>query len=160
MNKNDIVDIIFQTHTSGKERIIIFKIVASQLENEDISETLKEFVVFFSSHLPLHFKSEEILIDILKTIELPVNNINDISNLLTEHKSMEKELEELKIQVEKSDSALQEDSIQKMNKLIEQLFQHSKKEDQILFPLAQEKINGKLKEKLRSKIEHLHKNIS
>ena len=160
MNKNDIVDIIFQTHTSGTERIIIFKIIASQLENEDISDTLNEFVVFFSSHLPLHFKSEEILIDILKTIELPVSNINDISNLLTEHKNMEKELKELKIQVEKSDSALQEDSIQKMNKLIEQLFEHSKKEDQILFPLAQEKINGELKEKLRSKIEHLHKNIS
>ena len=160
MKKNSIVDIIFQTHTSGKERVIFFKSTASALDNEDISDTLKEFVAFFSSHLPLHFKSEEILIDMLKNIELPVNDINDINKILTEHKDMEKELKELKTQVEKSDSALQEDSIEKMNNLIEQLFEHAKKEDQILYPLAQEKINEKLKEKLRSKIQHLHKNIS
>ena len=85
MNKNDIVDIIFQTHTSGNERIIIFKNTALILENEDIADTLKEFVAFFSSHLPLHFKSEEKLVDMLKNFELPVTNINKI---LTEHKSI------------------------------------------------------------------------
>lgn len=159
MNKNDIIDIIFQTHTSGSERIIIFKSIASTLENKDIADTLKEFVAFFSSHLPLHFKCEEILIDILKTIELPPGNINDINKILTEHKNIEKELKELKIQSEKNDSTLPEYTIEKMNTLIEQLYDHSKKEDEILYPLAQEKINDKLKENLRVKIEHLHNNI-
>lgn len=157
MNKNDIVDIIFQTHTAGKERTIIYKNTVLKLENEDISDTIKEIVTFFSSQIPVHFKSEEIIIDILKTMVLSANNLNAINEILTEHKDMIEKLEELKNQTKKNSKALKEDSIEKMNNLIEQLFDHAKKEDQILFPLARERINEKQKEELRIKIENLHK---
>ncbi len=158
-DEKNVIDIICQTHSQVSERVILLKDMMTKFAKEDIFDNLKEVLTFFSKHIPIHFAYEEIMIDELKTTNLKQNEHNMIDEILNEHKKLIKvfgKMSGLIEGIEKVNSNLKEDFIELVNDLLEMLPKHAKKEDRLLFPVAQRKLNNKQKEEIELKISKIH----
>ena len=112
---------------------------------KDVWSDLDAIMVFFNENLTKHFVREEVLINLLvKNIALEQVKIVELLKIVNEHKQLMKDFKELKELFTKIRGGFLEDS----NKFVKNCFSvttalvaHAKNEDEVLYPLASEKLN-------------------
>jgi hemerythrin-like domain-containing protein len=151
----DVLDIVLQKHTEGKEKIVFLKDIVEKCSQDNVYEDTHELVKFFYFHIPVHFKAEEALIDILNNkIAKNSKETKCISEILAEHEVMLDKFCRLKELADKfkTRNNVREEYIELMNNLCEELAAHAAKEDNILFPMAKEKLTQDDLEKLKKAV--------
>ena len=151
----NVIDMISQTHFQVSEKAILLDDMVTIFAKADILDNLEKLLPFFTKQIPIHFAYEEIMIDELKTTNLNQHEHNMIDEILNEHNKLANKFDKMSGLIEKTEkvnSNLKEEFIELVNDLIEMLPKHAEKEDRLLFPLAQRKLNNKQKEGIELKI--------
>ena len=154
--KKDIIDIVCQTHTEVKEKIAFLKDLLVVLDKNSVWEDTKDILGFFNKNLVNHFKSEEILISVLKrNVELQPNEIEIVNEILEEHKIILEKVSKLNKLAKKfnsQDKELREEFIEICHDIIDVFLTHADKEDKMFFPFVRQKINKKQFKEIEKRI--------
>ena len=146
--KKDIIDIICQTHTEVKEKIAFLKDLLFVIDKNSVWKDTKDILGFFNKNLVNHFKSEEILISVLKRdVELQPNEIEIVNEILEEHVTILEKFSKLNKLAKKfntRDKELREEFIEISHDIIDVILTHADKEDKIFFPFVRQKCNYSL----------------
>ena len=145
----DIISLISDAHNNVREKIVLGveytsefgpSIMGSSVTTVNFNNVLR----YLSENLAVHFKQEEILIDVLQeNVDISAEEENIISKILREHKRLRmelKKLNEFKF-VDDLNYEVIKDFSEKSRRLLNDLFQHAKEEDEYFFPFARKKLN-------------------
>lgn len=153
--KNDIIFTICQIHTEVKEKLYFLEQILLHIDNKDITEDVININDFFNKNLLLHFQSEEILISILPS-NLDKNAKRVITKILDDHKKIFKKIQQFNNLLDNlnfNDKTKREKFIEISMDVIELLIIHAKYEDDIFFPLTENKLTTTQLEELKKKVK-------
>ncbi len=146
--KEKVLDIIYHKHTEGKEKTVFLKDFILKKEKGGFNEDIFSMLDFFYKHIPLHFAYEETVInELLKSKALTKDEALCLNKILSEHKMLLADFENIKETAEKSAKAgkgQREEFMALVNEAIHALIAHADFEDKYLYPLADAKADDKV----------------
>lgn len=158
--RKKILDIIYNTHTEGKEKLLFMKDFIPKHESSNYYEDMNDTVKFFYKHIPLHFAYEEVLINaLLKSDKLNKDDISFVNRILEEHCEIRSKFEKIKEMAERNGKdpkkEMKEDFICLVHETIYTIIKHAELEDERLFPLAELKVDEAMLSEIKLGISKL-----
>jgi len=144
----DIISLISGAHKNVREKIALGIEYSSMFgpTYEKSSVTTVNFTKimgYLSENLLVHFKQEEILIDLIEeNIDTSVEEQRVMSRILLKHKELRTGFNNLNELISRDDldyEMIREFS-ENSRRLLNDLFQHAKEEDESFYPFAREKL--------------------
>ena len=146
--KNKALDLVYNTHTEGKEKIVFLKEYLLKHDDSKFYDNMYDTLEFFYKHIPLHFAYEEVVINaLLKRKVLTKDEVSNMNRILEEHKVLKTNFEKLKemaAKMDKGNKEQREDFVEIVNDTVCGLIKHAEFEDEHLFPVADIKTDDSL----------------
>jgi len=159
--KKNVLDVICQTHTEGKEKALFAREFLEKVGEADVSLKIDEMLEFFYSHIPVHFLLEEMMMsELMKAPGLTKDDKLLMGRIADEHELIKKNFERIKEMAEKikkGNTSLKEPLINLVQETLEALLDHAEVEDNLLFPLANSKLEDKQLEIIKGNIDGIVK---
>lgn len=159
--KKNVLDVICQTHTEGKEKALFAREFLEKVGDGDVSLKIDEMLEFFYGHIPVHFLLEEMMMsELIKVPSLTKDDKLLLGRIADEHESMKRNFEEIlrmDEKIKKGEESLRELLKKLMKETLEALLNHAELEDNLLFPLANSKLDEEQLEVIKEKIAGIAK---
>ncbi|MDP6157112.1 MAG: hemerythrin domain-containing protein [Candidatus Thermoplasmatota archaeon] len=144
----DIIGLISSAHNNQREKIALGVEYSSMFgptyEKSNVTTVnFNKVIKYLSENLLVHFKQEEILIDLIEeNVDTTAEEQRVMSKILRKHK-------ELRIGFKKLNEVISRDDLdyemirefsEKSRRLLNDLFQHAREEDETFYPFVREKL--------------------
>jgi len=158
--KKKVLDVVYNTHGEGKEKIIFLKDFILKHDGIDFCESIQETLEFFYKHIPLHFAYEEVVINVLlRNNKLTKDELSYTDRIMQEHISLRKNFEKLKEMSAKigkgATKEQREDFLCMVNETVEALIKHAEYEDQYFYPSAEMKADDAMRSVIEKEISKI-----
>jgi len=156
--KKNVLGIIYQTHHQEKERMILIEDILSKFSDDTSLDSLEMILDFFNKHIPVHFACEETMIHALDDCRLTPDERDITSMILREHEDLRGKFDKIKsliMKIKGGDKNLRDGLIEAVNEAMNLLTIHAKKEDDLLYPLAQKKLTEAQKQDIDKKVSKI-----
>jgi len=146
----DIISLISDAHDNLREKIALGIEYTSEfgptIDGSSVTTVNFNSVMrYLSENLLVHFRQEEILIDVIQeNVDISAEQEKIISKILREHRRLRMELgklSEFKF-VDDLNYEVIKDFSENSRRLLNDLFQHAKEEDENFYPFAREKLSA------------------
>ena len=145
----DIIGLISGEHNNLRENIALGIEYSSTFgptyeKSSVVTVNFKKVIRYLSENLLAHFRQEEILIDLIEeNVDTTADEQKVMSGILRKHKELRMEFNKLNEFMSRDDLdyGMIGEFSEKSCKLLNDLFQHAKEEDEDFYPFAREKLS-------------------
>ncbi|MGA2091309.1 MAG: hemerythrin domain-containing protein [Endomicrobiales bacterium] len=144
-SSRNILSLLYKTHDTMREQHALLQEAVMLLDTENVWEKIDDIFSFFTIHLTTHFKKEEIVMDVAAHAR-PLDDretavFNEVFREHVEISLLYERLKTLKNAATACDKESKENYIATFNDVVEQLIKHAQKEDRILYPLLDKRMD-------------------
>jgi len=142
--KKSVLNYILGFHTEYKEKALLMIDFEKVFSNTGIISKLQDIIRFFHEHIPVHFKYEEIAMDVFRQGSvLAANEEQLITRILNEHQLIRKQftlLNDLSENIKNGRQEMKGQLAELIKDTFKMLFDHAELEEVSLFPLLDAKL--------------------